>query len=65
MGGGGGRFFGSLPFGYRFRTLRPRSPRLRVGFLDGEKEGAVIHSAGLHYVLFYCGFGTNDRVAQF
>ena len=67
-GGGGcgsGRLFGSLPFGGWFRTFRPRSRWLPVGLLDGDEEGTVIHSAGLCYVLFCCGFGTEDCVARF
>ena len=56
---------GSLSFVCWFRTFRPRSPWLLVGFLDGDEEGTVIHSAGLCYVLLCCGFGTEDGVVRF
>ena len=64
-GGGGGGLVGSLSFGGWRQTFRPRSPSLPDGFLDGAKEGSVMHSAGLRYVRLCCGFDTEDGVARF
>ena len=61
----GGGLLGPLPLGGRFRTFCPRSPWLPFGFLNGDDEGSVIHSAGLRYVLFCCGFGSEDCAARF